>query len=70
MERFAYKPADWVYEIKDKEVFAAVFALLFDHQYTGEPFTEDGLKKELERLGDLSEKQQKEAFDLIVSHKD
>ena len=67
---FAMKMPEWVAELKDETVARAIFVLLFSHNVDGEPFTEDGLKKELSEYGGLSEKQQKEAFDLIVSHKD
>lgn len=69
-ERFAYKPAQWVYDIEDKKVWSAVYALLFDHQYTGKSFDEESLKKEIAEFDDLSEEQAQEVFDLIVKHQD
>ena len=69
-ERFAYKPAKWVYDIEDKKVWSAVSTLLFDHHYSGEELTEESLKKEIAEFDDLSEEQAQEVFDLIVKHKD
>lgn len=69
-KQFAYKPAQWVYDIEDKKVWSAVSTLLFDHQVTGESLTEESLKKEIAEFDDLSEAQAQEVFDLIVAHKD
>ena len=66
---FAVGVPEWLKGVKDKDVFAAVFALIASHKIGGEAFTEDGLKKELANLGTLSDTQQKEAFDLIIAHK-
>lgn len=68
-EAFAVGVPAWLKGIDDKAIFSAVFGLIASHKIGGEPFTEDGLKKELANLGDLSEAQQKEAFDLIMAHK-
>ena len=68
--RLAYKPPKWLYEIKDNRVWATVFAILFEHQYSNEPFTEESLKQEIADLDDLTESQAQEVFDLIVKHKD
>ena len=68
-EAFAVGVPSWLKGIDDKAIFSAVFALIASHKIGGEPFTEEGLKKELADLGDLSEAQQKEAFDLIIAHK-
>lgn len=67
---FACGAPEWLRNVEDKKVFAAVFGLILSHKVGGEPFTEEGLKKELADLGDLSEKRQKEAFDLMMAHRD
>lgn len=67
---FASGVPEWLRGIEDKKVFAAVFGIILSHKVGGELFTEGGLKKELADLGDLSEAQQKEAFNLIMAHRD
>lgn len=67
---FAVKTPDWVRKIEDKEIFSVVYALVASHQIDGKPFTEEGLKKEIDDFDDLSEKQKKAVFDEIVAHKD
>ena len=61
---------EWVAQIKDRKVLISVFALIFFHIMGRLPFNENGLKQEIDEFDDLSEKQKKEVFDLIVSHKD
>ena len=61
---------EWVAQIKDRKVLISVFALIIFHIMGRLPFNENGLKQEIDEFDDLSEKQKKEVFDLIVSHKD
>ena len=61
---------EWVAQIKDRKVLISVFALIIFHIIGRLPFNENGLKQEIDEFDDLSEKQKKEVFDLIVSHKD
>lgn len=68
--RFAMKMPDWVAQLEDKRVGRAIFTLLFSHNVDGEEFTEDGLKKELDEFEDMTEEQKKQAFELIIAHKD
>ena len=67
--QFMMKTPEWVKDIKDKDVFSVVYALIFSHQVDNKPFTEDGLKKEIDDFNDLTEEQKQEVFDLIISHK-
>ena len=69
-QAFAIQVPDWVREIKDDEVSASVYAIVVSHTISGEPFTEDGLKKEIAYLGDLTKEQEQEVFDTIVSNKE
>ena len=61
---------EWVTQIKDRKVLISVFALIIFHIMGRLSFNENGLKQEIDEFDDLSEKQKKEVFDLIVSHKD
>ncbi len=61
---------EWVAQIKDRKVLISVFALIIFHIMGRLPFNENGLKQEIDEFDDLSKKQKKEVFDLIVSHKD
>lgn len=67
---FACGVPEWLRNVEDRKVFSAVFGLILSHKVGGEPFTEEGLKKELADLGDLSEEQQEEAFGLMMAHRD
>lgn len=67
---FAMAMPKWVAEIEDKDVKSSIFALILSHNIDKKPFTEDGLKKELDDFEDLTEEQKKAVFDGIVSHKD
>lgn len=69
-QAFAIQVPDWVREIEDDEVSASVYTIIVSHTISGEQFTEDGLKKEIADLGDLTKKQEQEVFDLIISHKE
>lgn len=59
----------WIAQIKDRKVLLSVFALIIFHIMKELPFNEAGLKQEINEFDDLNEKQKKEAFDLITSHK-
>ncbi|MBO7132050.1 hypothetical protein J6V85_02180 [Candidatus Saccharibacteria bacterium] len=61
---------EWVAQIKDRKVLISVFALIIFHIMGRLPFNGNSLKQEIDEFDDLSEKQKKEVFDLIVSHKD
>ena len=65
---FAVEAPEWLKKIEDKEIFSAVYALIASHQIDGKPFTEDGLKEEIEGFSDLAEEQRKNVFDLIMAH--
>jgi hypothetical protein len=67
---FAMAMPKWVAEIEDEAVKSSIFALILSHNIDKKPFTEDGLKKELDDFEDLTEEQKKAVFDGIVSHKD
>lgn len=61
---------EWVAQIKDRKVLISVFALIIFHIMKRLPFNENGLEQEIDEFDDLSKKQKKEVFDLIISHKD
>ena len=67
---FAMAMPKWVADIEDEAVKSSIFALILSHNIDKKPFTEDGLKKELDDFEDLTEDQKKAVFDGIVSHKD
>lgn len=66
---FAISVPDWVKKL-DKDIFATVFAIITDHRLSGEPLTEDSLKKEIAEFDDLTDEQQKRIFDVMLAHKD
>ncbi len=66
---FAIGVPAWLKDVRDEAIFSAVFGIIASHKIGGEPLTEQGLKDELAKLGNLSEAQQKEAYDLIIAHK-
>ena len=67
---FAMAMPKWVADIKDEDVKSSIFALILSHNIDKKPFTEDGLKKELDDFDDLTKEQKKAVYDGIVSHKD
>ena len=69
-QAFAIQVPDQVREIEDDEVSASVYAIIVSHTISDEQFTEDGLKKEIADLGDLTKEQEQEVFGIIVAHRE
>ena len=65
---FMIEPPKWVKDIEDKEVASAIFAIITSHSINNQDYTVNGLRRELTDLGSLSERQVKQACNLIISH--
>ena len=60
---------DWVKTIKDDDVAAAIMALIFDWNFSGEDKIDNLREYVKENFDDLSDKQVEEVAKLLVEHK-
>lgn len=60
---------DWVKAIKDDDVAAAIMALIFDWNFSGEDKIDNLREYVKENFDDLSDKQVEEVAKLLVEHK-
>lgn len=60
---------DWVKAIKDDDVAAAIMALIFDWNFSGEDKIDNLREYVKESFDDLSDKQVEEVAQLLIEHK-
>lgn len=60
---------DWVKAIKDDDVAAAIMALIFDWNFSGEDKIDNLREYVKESFDDLSDKQVEEVAKLLIEHK-
>jgi len=60
---------DWVKTIKDDDVAAAIMALIFDWNFSGEDKIDNLREYVKENFDDLSDEQVEEVAKLLVEHK-
>ena len=65
-----FKAPEWVKEIKDKDIYSAVYTILFSWAWDGEPQKIDNLREYIaESFDDMSEDQITEICDVLIKHK-
>lgn len=68
-KRALFKAPEWIKEIKDKDIYSAVYALLFSWAWDGKPQKIDDIQEYVaESFDDMSESQIAEICDILIKH--